>query len=84
MQHFLSIVLGFILFLLFCIAMFKLVYNINDADGSLTFVGTTGVPAGVTPAFLDIAPNGKFAYIASKAGAEVFEYSIDSSTGSFV
>ena len=57
------------------------VYNINDADGSLTFVGTTGVPAGVTPGFLDIAPNGKFAYIASKAGAEVFEYSIDSSTG---
>ncbi|MGH3627408.1 MAG: beta-propeller fold lactonase family protein, partial [Sciscionella sp.] len=57
------------------------VYTINDADGSLTFVGTTGVPAGVTPGFLDIAPNGKFAYIASKAGAEVFEYSIDPSTG---
>lgn len=57
------------------------VYSINDADGSLTFVGTTGVPAGVTPVFLDIAPNGKFAYVSSKAGAEVFEYSIDSSTG---
>lgn len=57
------------------------VYTINDTDGSLTFVGTTGVAAGVTPGFLDIAPNGKFAYIASKAGAEVFEYSIDPSSG---
>jgi 6-phosphogluconolactonase (cycloisomerase 2 family) len=57
------------------------VYTINDTDGSLTFVGATGVPAGVTPVFLDIAPNGKFAYVSSKAGAEVFEYSIDSSTG---
>jgi 6-phosphogluconolactonase (cycloisomerase 2 family) len=57
------------------------VYTINDADGSLTFVGTTGAPAGVTPIFLDIAPNGKFAYVASKSGAEVYGYSIDSSTG---
>lgn len=57
------------------------VYTINDADGSLTPVGTTGVVAGVTPLFLDIAPNGKFAYISSKSGAEVFEYSINSSTG---
>jgi 6-phosphogluconolactonase (cycloisomerase 2 family) len=57
------------------------VYTINDADGSLTFVGTTGVAAGVTPLFLNIAPNGKFAYVASKDGAEVFEYSISSSTG---
>ena len=57
------------------------VYTINDTDGSLTFVGATGVPAGVTPLFLNIAPNGKFAYVASKGGAEVFEYSIDSSTG---
>ena len=57
------------------------VYTINDADGSLTFVGTTGVVAGVTPLFLDIAPSGKFAYVASKGGAEVFQYSIDPTTG---
>jgi 6-phosphogluconolactonase (cycloisomerase 2 family) len=57
------------------------VYSINDADGSLTFVGATGVAAGVTPLFLDIAPNGKFAYVASKDGAEVFEYSIDPTSG---
>jgi 6-phosphogluconolactonase (cycloisomerase 2 family) len=57
------------------------VYTISDADGSLTFVGTTGAPAGVTPVFLDIVPNGKFAYVASKGGAEVYGYSIDATSG---
>jgi 6-phosphogluconolactonase (cycloisomerase 2 family) len=53
-------------------------YTIN-ADGTLTVVGTT--PAGVIPVFLDIEPTGHFAYVASKAGAEVYGYSIDPSTG---
>jgi 6-phosphogluconolactonase (cycloisomerase 2 family) len=50
-----------------------------DADGTLAAVGST--PAGVTPMFLDIQPSGKFAYVASAAGAEVYGYSIDSTTG---
>jgi 6-phosphogluconolactonase (cycloisomerase 2 family) len=50
-----------------------------DADGTLAAVGST--PAGVTPVFLDIEPTGKFAYVASAAGAEVYGYSIDATTG---
>ena len=50
-----------------------------DADGTLAAVGST--PAGVTPVFLDIEPSGKFAYVASAAGAEVYGYSIDATTG---
>ncbi|MGH8287506.1 MAG: lactonase family protein [Steroidobacteraceae bacterium] len=54
------------------------VFTIN-ADGALTAVGST--PAGVTPVFLDIDPTAAFAYVASKDGAEVYGYSISSSTG---
>jgi 6-phosphogluconolactonase (cycloisomerase 2 family) len=53
-------------------------FTIN-ADGTLT--GKTSIPAGVTPVFLDIVPTGKFAYVSSAAGAEVYGYSISSSTG---
>jgi 6-phosphogluconolactonase (cycloisomerase 2 family) len=49
------------------------------AAGTLTSVGST--PAGVTPVFLDIEPTGKFAYVASAAGAEVYGYSINATTG---
>jgi 6-phosphogluconolactonase (cycloisomerase 2 family) len=54
------------------------VFTIN-ADGTLTAVGS--VPAGVTPVFLDIDPTASYAYVASKGGAEVYGYSISSSTG---
>ncbi len=59
-------------------------FTIDPATGLLTggkAVPADTVAAGVSPFFLDIAPNGKFAYVSSKAGAEVFEYSIDPSTG---
>ena len=55
------------------------VFSINDANGALTYAGST--PAGVSPIFLDIEPSGKFAYVSSAAGAEVYGYSISSSTG---
>jgi 6-phosphogluconolactonase (cycloisomerase 2 family) len=54
------------------------VFTIN-ADGTLTKVGS--VPAGVTPVFLDIDPAAPFAYVASKNGAEVYGYSINTTTG---
>jgi 6-phosphogluconolactonase (cycloisomerase 2 family) len=50
-----------------------------DADGTLAPVGST--PAGVTPVFLDIEPTGRFAYVSSAAGAEVYGYSINATTG---
>lgn len=53
-------------------------YTIN-ADGTLT--NPASIPAGVMPVFLDIEPTGKFAYVSSAAGAEVFGYAINSSTG---
>ncbi len=49
------------------------------ADGTLT--GKSSIPAGVTPVFLAIDPAGPYAYIASSAGAEVYGYSIDPTTG---
>jgi 6-phosphogluconolactonase (cycloisomerase 2 family) len=55
------------------------VFSINDANGTLTYVSST--PAGVTPVFLDIEPTGKFGYVSSAGGAEVYGYSISSSTG---
>ncbi|HET9106640.1 MAG TPA: beta-propeller fold lactonase family protein [Steroidobacteraceae bacterium] len=54
------------------------VFTIN-ADGSLG--NLTSTPAGVTPYFLDIDPAAPFAYVADKGGAEVYGYSINSSTG---
>ena len=55
------------------------VFSIDDTTGMLTAVGST--PAGVTPMFLDIEPTGKFAYVSSASGAEVYGYAISSSTG---
>ncbi|MGH8298248.1 MAG: lactonase family protein [Steroidobacteraceae bacterium] len=54
-------------------------FTINTTNGTLTLVGST--PAGVTPLFLDIDPTAPYAYVASKDGAEVYGYSINSSTG---
>jgi len=59
-------------------------FTIDPTTGLLTggkAVPADTVAAGVTPFFLDIAPNGKFAYVSSKGGAEVFEYSIDPTSG---
>jgi 6-phosphogluconolactonase (cycloisomerase 2 family) len=54
------------------------VFPIN-ADGTL---GTrTSTPAGVEPVYLAIDPTAAFAYVASSAGAEVYGYSINSTTG---
>lgn len=54
------------------------VYTIN-ADGTLTEVGST--PAGVGPIYLAIDPTAAYAYVASSGGAEVYGYSISSTTG---
>jgi 6-phosphogluconolactonase (cycloisomerase 2 family) len=58
------------------------VYSIGS-DGSLTQVqyGSTAPVTGVGPVFLDIDPAYPFAYIADRAGAEVYGYSIDPNTG---
>lgn len=53
-------------------------FTINS-DGTLS--GASSIPAGVTPVFLDIEATGHFGYVASKGGAEVYGYSINSSTG---
>jgi 6-phosphogluconolactonase len=53
-------------------------FTIN-ADGTLANRGT--IPAGVTPMFLAIDPAGPYAYVSSTAGAEVYGYSIDATTG---
>jgi 6-phosphogluconolactonase len=54
------------------------VYSIGSS-GALTAVGST--PAGVKPVYLAIDPAGPYAYVSSSAGAEVYGYSISSSTG---
>ena len=54
------------------------VYAIGST-GALTAMSST--PAGVKPVYLAIDPTGPYAYIASSAGAEVYGYSIDSTTG---
>ncbi|MGB7603259.1 MAG: beta-propeller fold lactonase family protein, partial [Candidatus Sulfotelmatobacter sp.] len=53
-------------------------YTIN-ANGTLTSGGST--PAGVAPIYLAIDPTGPYAYVSSSKGAEVFGYSINSTTG---
>jgi 6-phosphogluconolactonase (cycloisomerase 2 family) len=53
-------------------------FTIN-ADGTLA--NKTSVPAGVTPIYLAIDPAAPYAYVASKAGAEVYGYSIDPTSG---
>ena len=53
-------------------------FTIN-ADGTLS--GMTSTPAGVTPVYLAIDPAAPYAYVASKGGAEVFGYSINTTTG---
>jgi 6-phosphogluconolactonase (cycloisomerase 2 family) len=50
-----------------------------NADGTLG--ARASIPAGVKPVFLDIDPAAAYAYVASSAGAEVYGYSIDATSG---
>jgi 6-phosphogluconolactonase (cycloisomerase 2 family) len=54
------------------------VYSIGST-GALTAMSST--PAGVKPVYLAIDPAGPYAYVSSSAGAEVYGYSISSTTG---
>jgi len=54
------------------------VYTIG-ATGLLTSLGST--PAGVGPIYLALDPAGPYAYVSSSQGAEVYGYSISSTTG---
>lgn len=50
-----------------------------NADGTLG--AKSSIPAGVTPIYLAIDPTAPYAYVASKNGAEVYGYAINTTTG---
>lgn len=52
------------------------VFSIDGTSGALTALGQ--VPAGLQPIFLQIEASGKYAYVSSNGGSEVYGYSIGS------